>query len=109
MTFWHFWHLKLFSNGEESLLHRHSPQIDVFDAEQSEVLQCERLQAVSSHAQLLHGGELLQNLGHVGELVEGKAYVAQPLKGAQLFGQLRQTVAIQEERLKAARGRDKVR
>lgn len=77
----------------------------MLDAEQPEILQCERLQAVSSHAQLLHGGELLQNLGHVGELVEGKAYVAEPLQGAQLFGQLRQTVAIQEESLKAARDR----
>lgn len=87
----------------------HLPQIDVFDAQQSEILQRERLQAVSSHAQLLHGGELLQNLGHVGELVEGKAYVAEALQGAQLFGKLRQTVAIQEESLQAARQRDEMR
>lgn len=75
------------------------PQIDVFDAEQPEVLQGERFQAVSSHAQLLHGGQLLQHLGHVGELVEGKADVGQPLEGAQLVGQLSQTVAVQQERL----------
>lgn len=76
----------------------------MFDTEQSEILQCERVEAVAGHAQLLHGGQLLQNLGHVGELVEGEADVAQPLKGAQLFGQLVQTVAIQQERLQAERG-----
>lgn len=32
------------------------PQIDVFDTKQSEILQGECFQAVSSHAQLLHGG-----------------------------------------------------
>jgi len=73
----------------------------VFDAEQPEVLQGERVQAVSSHAQLLHGGQLLQHLRHVAELVEGEAQVAEPLEGAQLRGQLLQTVAIQQERLQA--------
>lgn len=60
----------------------------MFDAEQSEILQREGFQVVSSHAQLLHGSQLLEHLGHVVELVEGKAHVTQPLQGTQLVGKL---------------------
>lgn len=66
---------------------------------QSEVLQSERFQAVSSHAELLHAGQLLQDLGHMVEVVERKAQVAEPVEGTQLLGQLAQVVAIQQERL----------
>lgn len=41
--------------------------------EQSEILQGECFLVVSSHAKLLHGGQALEHLGHVAELVEGKA------------------------------------
>lgn len=71
----------------------------MFDTKQSEILQGECFQAVSGHAQLLHGGQLLQDLGHMVEVVERKAQVAQPLEGAKLPRQLIEVVTIQQERL----------
>ena len=77
----------------------------MFDAEQPEALQGQRLQAVARHAELLHGGQPLQDLRHVAELVEGQPQVAQPLQGAQLAGQGVQAVTVQQERLQT--GQDK--
>ena len=73
----------------------------MLDPQQAEVLQHQRVQAVARHAQPLHGGQPLQHLGHVAEAVEGEAQVAQLQQGAQLLGQGRQTVAVQQERLQA--------
>lgn len=70
------------------------PQIDVFDVKQPEVLQGERFQVVPGHAQLLHGGQPLQHLGHVVELVEGKAHITESLQRAQLGGQVAQAVSV---------------
>ena len=52
----------------------------MFEPEQSEALQHQCVQAVSSHTQSLHGGPPLQHLRRVGKLVEGQAQVAQSLE-----------------------------